>query len=99
MKVIPPTVLAISVVLSGCRAPRSQGDALSRAEFSMDDVATLPKRHVEARLPKSHGAVYYGKRRDRFLILTVTASEAMALGISDGNCDSAEALVKTITEK
>ncbi len=60
MNVIPFTVLAIGVVLSGCRNPRSQADALSRAELGMNDVATLPQQQVEARLPKSHGAVYYG---------------------------------------
>jgi hypothetical protein len=60
VKAIPLTLLAIAVVLPGCRDPQHHGDTLSPAELSMDDVAALPQQKVEERLSNSHGAVYYG---------------------------------------
>ena len=37
--------------------------------------------------------------KEKRQILTVTAREAISLGISDGYCDSAEGLVKEILKK
>jgi len=59
MKLFAATILAIATLLSICRTSATKGDAMRRAELSMDDAATLPQRQVESRLPNSHGAVYY----------------------------------------